>query len=96
MNYERSPSEHTRITRDHRHSEKCLGTLITSKLNRAAASRNPCWNCRLQYWKSSTRPGGTRSATPPQVGDILKAMPDRVNEDQAYQNAKMYSDRQNV
>ena len=31
-----------------------------------------------------------------QVGDILKAMTRRVNQDQAYRNAKMYSDRQNA
>ena len=27
---------------------------------------------------------------------MTKAMPDRVNEDEAYQNAKMYSDKQNA
>ena len=30
------------------------------------------------------------------VNEIIKTMPDRVNEDQAYQNAMMYSDRQNA
>ena len=30
------------------------------------------------------------------VTEIIKAMPDRVNDDEAYQNAKMHSDRQNA
>ena len=31
-----------------------------------------------------------------QVGETIRVMPDRVNEDVAYQNAKMYSDQQNA
>ena len=45
-------------------SEKVLETLITSKPNGVEASRNPGWNCCPRYWMSSTRPGGTSSATP--------------------------------
>ena len=30
------------------------------------------------------------------MSEIIKVTPDRVNEDEAYQNAKMHSDRQNA
>ena len=40
------------------------------------------------------RTWGNSFTNPEHVGDIIKAMPGRVNEDEAYQNAKMYSDRQ--
>ena len=39
---------------------------------------------------------GNSFTNPDHVSEIIKAMPDRVNEDEAYQNAKMYSDRQNA
>ena len=45
---------------------------------------------------SSTRLGVTRSANPEHLNEIIKGMPARVNEDEAYQNAKMNSDRQNA
>ena len=39
---------------------------------------------------------GNSFTNPDHVSEIIKAMPDRVNEDEAYQNAKMYSDKQNA
>ena len=39
---------------------------------------------------------GNSFSNPDQVSEIIKHMPDRVNEDEAYQNAKMHSDRQNA
>ena len=39
---------------------------------------------------------GNAFSNPDHVEEIIKAMPDRVNDDTAYQNAKMYSDRQNA
>ena len=39
---------------------------------------------------------GDSFSNPDQVSEIIKVMPDRVNEDEAYQNAKMHSDRQNA
>ena len=39
---------------------------------------------------------GNSFSNPDQVSEIIKVMPDRVNEDEAYQNAKMHSDRQNA
>ena len=39
---------------------------------------------------------GNSFTNPEHVGEIINAMPGRVNEDEAYQNAKMYSDRQNA
>ena len=39
---------------------------------------------------------GNSFSNPDHVGEIIKAMPDRVNKDEAYQNAKMYSDQQNA
>ena len=39
---------------------------------------------------------GNTFSNPEHIEEILKVMPDRVNEDTAYQNAKMYSDRQNA
>ena len=42
------------------------------------------------------RTWGNSFTNPDHVGEIIKAMPGRVNDDEAYQNAKMYSDRQNA
>ena len=42
------------------------------------------------------RSWGNSFSNPEQVTEIIKAMPDRVNEDEAYQNAKMHSDKQNA
>ena len=39
---------------------------------------------------------GNSFSNPEHIEKLLNTMPDRVNEDQAYQNAKMYSDRQNA
>ena len=39
---------------------------------------------------------GNSFSNPDQVSEIIKVMPDRVNEDESYQNAKMHSDRQNA
>ena len=39
---------------------------------------------------------GNSFSNPEHVTEIIKDMPDRVNEDEAYQNAKMNSDRQNA
>ena len=39
---------------------------------------------------------GNTFSNPDHIEEIIKVMPDRVNEDTAYQNAKMYSDRQNA
>ena len=39
---------------------------------------------------------GNSFSNPEQVNEIIGGMPGRVNEDEAYQNAKMYSDRQNA
>ena len=39
---------------------------------------------------------GNSFSNPEQVSEIIKVMPDRVNQDTAYQNAKMYSDQQNA
>ena len=39
---------------------------------------------------------GNAFSNPDHMEEIIKAMPERVNEDTAYQNAKMYSDRQNA
>ena len=39
---------------------------------------------------------GNSFSNPEQVGEIIQSMPNRVNEDEAYQNAKMYSDKQNA
>ena len=39
---------------------------------------------------------GNAFSNPDHVEEIIRAMPDRVNDDTAYQNAKMYSDRQNA
>ena len=39
---------------------------------------------------------GNSFSNPEQVGEIIQSMPNRVNEDEAYQNAKMYSDKQNT
>ena len=39
---------------------------------------------------------GNSFSNPEHVNEIIKGMPDRVNEDEAYQNAKMNSDRQNA
>ena len=39
---------------------------------------------------------GNTFSNPEHIEEILKVMPDRVNEDTAYRNAKMYSDRQNA
>ena len=39
---------------------------------------------------------GNTFSNPEHIEEIIKVMPDRVNEDTAYQNAKMYSDRQNA
>ena len=42
------------------------------------------------------RRGATPSATRSTSPETTKVMPDRVNEDEAYQNPKMHSDRQNA
>ena len=39
---------------------------------------------------------GNAFRNPDHMEEIIRAMPERVNEDTAYQNAKMYSDRQNA
>ena len=39
---------------------------------------------------------GNSFSNPDHITEIIKDMPDRVNEDEAYQNAKMNSDRQNA
>ena len=39
---------------------------------------------------------GNAFSNPDHMEEIIKAMPERVNDDTAYQNAKMYSDRQNA
>ena len=39
---------------------------------------------------------GNSFSNPDHVSEIIKDMPDRVNEDEAYQNAKMNSDKQNA
>ena len=39
---------------------------------------------------------GNSFSNPEHIEKLLNTIPDRVNEDQAYQNAKMYSDRQNA
>ena len=39
---------------------------------------------------------GNSFTDPDQVADLIKGIPGRVNEDTAYQNAKMYSDQQNA
>ena len=39
---------------------------------------------------------GNSFSNPDQVSEIIKVMPDRVSEDEAYQNAKLHSDRQNA
>ena len=39
---------------------------------------------------------GNTFSNPEHIEEIIRVMPDRVNEDTAYQNAKMYSDRQNA
>ena len=39
---------------------------------------------------------GNSFSNPEHINEIIKVMPDRVNEDEAYQNAKMYSDKQNA
>ena len=39
---------------------------------------------------------GNSFSNPNHVSEIIKNMPERVNEDEAYQNAKMHSDRQNA
>ena len=39
---------------------------------------------------------GNAFSNPDHVSETIKTMPDRVNEDEAYQNAKMHSDRQNA
>ena len=39
---------------------------------------------------------GNSFNNPDHITEIIKDMPDRVNEDEAYQNAKMHSDRQNA
>ena len=39
---------------------------------------------------------GNAFSNPDHMEEIIRAMPERVNEDTAYQNAKMYSDRQNA
>ena len=39
---------------------------------------------------------GNTFSNPDHIEEIITAMPDRVNEDTAYQNGKMYSDRQNA
>ena len=39
---------------------------------------------------------GNSFSNPEHVNEIIKGMPDRVNEDEAYRNAKMNSDRQNA
>ena len=39
---------------------------------------------------------GNTFSNPEHIEEIIRVMPDRVNQDTAYQNAKMYSDRQNA
>ena len=39
---------------------------------------------------------GNSFSNPDKVGEIIRVMPDLVNEDTAYQNAKLYSDQQNA
>ena len=39
---------------------------------------------------------GSSFSNPDHVTEMIKTMPDRVNEDEAYRNAKMHSDRQNA
>ena len=39
---------------------------------------------------------GNSFSNPEHVNEIIKGMPDRVNGDEAYRNAKMHSDRQNA
>ena len=39
---------------------------------------------------------GNSFTDPEQVAELIKGIPGRVNEDTAYQNAKMYSDQQNA
>ena len=39
---------------------------------------------------------GNSFSNPAHISDIISTMPDRVNEDEAYRNAKMHSDRQNA
>ena len=39
---------------------------------------------------------GNSFSNPEHVNEIIKDMPERVNDDEAYQNAKMHSDRQNA
>ena len=39
---------------------------------------------------------GNSFNNPDHITEIIKDMPDRVNADEAYQNAKMHSDRQNA
>ena len=42
------------------------------------------------------RTWGNQFSNPEHVGEIIAAMPERVSEDTAYQNAQMYSDQQNA
>ena len=39
---------------------------------------------------------GSFFSDPEQAAELIKAMPEKVSKDTAYQNAKMYSDRQNA
>ena len=58
--------------------------------------RNPCSNSCPSSWMKFNKTWGNSFSNPEHVNEIIRGMPDRVNEDEAYQNAKMNSDRQNA
>ena len=63
---------------------------------RAGGVQEPLMEFLSTILDEFNRTWGNSFSNPDHVTETIKTMPDRVNEDEAYQNAKMHSDRQNA
>ena len=63
---------------------------------RAGGAQEPLMEFLSTILDEFNKTWGNAFSNPEQVNEIIKIMPDRVNADEAYQNAKMNSDRQNA
>ena len=67
-----------------------------AQAERSGGTQEPLMDFLSAILDEFNRTWGNSFSNPDSVSDIIKTMPGRVNEDQAYQNAKMHSDRQNA
>ena len=67
-----------------------------AQAERSGGTQEPLMDFLSAILDEFNRTWGNSFSNPDSVSDIIKTMPDRVNDDQAYQNAKMHSDRQNA